>query len=723
MRGAIAIGTVLRRRACLASIAGCLASIAGCLACAPPALALNDNAVLLGAAPAIQELNLILPLRARDGALAAFAAQVSTPGSPEYGRYESIPALGQRFGAPPTERQKVIDFLRAQGATHVRVDGAGMLAYATMSVPSAERVFAVPLGLFQGTNGARFVAPSRATAIPHALRGAVEGVVGLDTRPVAKPQSTVSPGGTVRSLFGAAPPPSSEMALSGTHQGCSGALHSQGFTPNQYLTAYGYGPLRSRGLEGQGQKLALVEIDGLKDSDLRAFASCFGLNRPAWTRYTVGGLKHPLAPGAEATLDFEVADAVAPNLKKIEVFETSNSDQGILAAISAPLFTPGAKPAVISNSIGLCEPAYRELNDVSAVHAEDRELALMASAGISFVSAAGDNGSADCSQGSVPNSHKLAVDYPASSPWATAVGGTNLKLNSSNQILSQPVWNDSVKFAHTGGGGGFSKLHTRPSYQDGVVARDQRALPDVSMLADVAPGFAIYCTDHTVDCPTAGWNQIGGTSAAAPLMAAGIALVDEDLDRSSRELVGFANPLLYQLGTSSQAASVFSDVTQVSNDVGTTFGNRQPLGCCTAQAGFDEASGWGSVNLAGFDAAAQSLLPQVPKVSLSVPRHQHPVAARQVVATVSCSRACRVGALLEVAIDKGHAFQVESQTFRLAAGQSQRVMLRFSHGPESSLKSALSKHRQIFAELFAQAANAQGSATVLTAGKQVFIRS
>ena len=717
MRGAIGIWGVCRQAGCTAVL------FALCLILAAPAVALDSQPALIGAAPVTQQLHIILPLRAHDAALAKFAAAVSTPGSPQYGRYESIPALGQRFGASFGARQKVIRYLEAHGATHVRVDASGLLAYATLSVPDAERLFAVPLGLFQATDGSRFVGPSTPLAIPHALLGAVEGVVGLDTQAVAKPDGTVAPARTVGSLFGPSPPPSSEMSFSGTASGCSGAVNSGGFTPNQYLTAYGYQPLRSRGLEGQGEKLALVEIDGLKDSDLRRFAACFGLNRPSWTRYTVGGLKHPLAPGAEATLDFEVADSVAPDLSKVEVFETSNSDQGILAAISAPLFTPGAKPAVISNSIGLCEPAYRQIHDVGAVHAEDRELELMASAGISFISAAGDNGSADCSTGTVRYSHRLAVDYPASSPWATAVGGTNLELNSSNQIVSQLVWNDSNKFAHTGGGGGYSILHRRPSYQNAVVARGQRALPDVAMLADVAPGYTIYCTANTSGCRTPGWNRIGGTSASAPLLAAGIALVDQDLNRNSRQLVGFANPLLYDLGNSAQGASVFSDVTQYSNDVGATFGDRQPLGCCTARTGFDEASGWGSLNLAGFDAAAQSILPEVPKVSLSVFRHQQPVHAHEVVATVTCSQACTVGALLEVAIQNGRAFQVSSHTFSLGPGQSQEVTLRFSQSQESALKTALAKHLQIFAELFGFAGNAQGSATVLTAGKQIFIRS
>jgi subtilase family serine protease len=717
VRGAIGIGSVLRRAG------GAALVTAASLILASPASALDSQPRLLGAAPAVQQLQLILPLRAHDAALARFATAVSTPGSPDYGHYESIPALGRRFGAAAAERQNVAAYLRAYGATQVRVDATGMLAYATMSVPAAERLFAVPLRLFEGTNRSQFVAPSAAASIPTALKGQVEGVVGLDTQQVATTAPTATAAAdTIHMPLGTSPP-SSEMPLSGTPSGCSGGLHSGGFTPNQYLTAYGYEPLRARGLEGQGQKLALIEIDGLKDSDLRKFASCFGLSRPAWTRYMVGGLKHPLAPGGEATLDFEVADAVAPGLKKIEVFETANSDQGILAAISAPLFTPGAKPAVISNSIGLCEPAYREARDTSAIKAEDRELQLMAAAGISFVSAAGDNGSADCSVGSVSHPHRLSVDYPASSPWDTAVGGTNLKLASTNQIASQIVWNDAAKYPHTGGGGGYSMFHTRPSYQNAVVARNQRAVPDVSMLADVAPGYAIYCTARSIQCQSTGWNQIGGTSASAPLLAAGLVLVDQDLARSSRELVGFANPLLYRLGSSSQAASVFSDVTQYSNDVGTTFGDRTPLGCCAARVGFDEASGWGSVNLAGFDAAAQSLLPQVPKVTLSVPRNQRPVQAREVVGTVSCSRTCDIGALLEVAVEKGRTFQVTGHTFSLAAGQTQKVTLRFSHQQELSLKKALATKRQIFAEAFAYALNAQGNATVLTAGKQVPIKS
>jgi kumamolisin len=618
-------------------------------------------------------------------------------------------------------RRSVVSYLRSHGATHVRVDPAGMLAYATLAVPVAERLFATPLARFQAAGGARFIAPFRGVAIPRPLQGLVEGVVGLDTHPVVNVTGPVRAQDGAGSVFSAAAPPSSEMPFSGTPSGCARAANSGGFTPNQYLTAYGYDPLRSRGLRGQGEKLALVEIDGLRDSDLRVFANCFGLDRPAWTGYAVGGLRHLLPPGPEATLDFEVADAVAPDLRRVEVFETSNSDQGILAAVSAPLFTPGAKPAVISNSIGLCEPAYKRSGDVGAVHAEDRALQLMAAAGISFVAAAGDNGAADCGPGQAPHPHRLAVDYPGSSPWATAVGGTNLDLTSSNQIQSQLVWNDSTAQPGTGGGGGFSTLHHRPSYQNALVARNQRAVPDVAMLADIAPGYAIYCSASSCG-PGDPWLQIGGTSAAAPLLASGIILVDQDLDRASRELVGFANPLLYALGESAQASSVFSDVTAYSNDDGATFGDRQPLGCCSATPGFDEASGWGSVNLSNFDAAAQSVLPKVPRVSLSIPPHQRALRAHRATAVIECSSACVVGAFLEVAIQNAQTFEVDVPAFSLAAGHHRRVSFRFNHSQERQLRRALARHRRIFAEAFALAHAGHGNGTVLTAGRQVPIR-
>ena len=120
------------------------------------------------------------------------------------------------------------------------------------------------------------------------------------------------------------------------------------------------------------------------------------------------------------------------------------------------------------------------------------------------------------------------MNFPSSSPWVTSVGGTNFDLNPQNQILRQAVWNDAATIPGSAAGGGFSELFTRPSWQDGVVSSPWRADPDVAMLADVSPGYAVYCTAQQ-DCEGHGWLNFGGTSAATPLLAGGFAMIDEML--------------------------------------------------------------------------------------------------------------------------------------------------------------------------------------------------
>ena len=87
------------------------------------------------------------------------------------------------------------------------------------------------------------------------------------------------------------------LQRTGTAAGCTPAVSQSGFTPNQYLTAYNYAPLQASGLEGQGERVALIEIDGFRYRDLRSFAKCFGLATPAINGYGVG-LKGRSPPAA-----------------------------------------------------------------------------------------------------------------------------------------------------------------------------------------------------------------------------------------------------------------------------------------------------------------------------------------------------------------------------------------------------------------------------------------
>ncbi|MGZ4326203.1 MAG: S53 family peptidase [Solirubrobacteraceae bacterium] len=681
---------------------------------APAALAAGPvaQATRVGPVPRQQQLQLVLPLNADLAGLESFAQSVNTPGSPRYGQYESIATLARRFGASPAASSRVMAYMRAAGATDVKLDATGLFVDATMSAPRAARVFSTPLAVFHASRLGRFVAPTRTARVPAALRGLVTTVVGLDTRSLTGSSYThASKGVRAKAKAGvradvkahaAAAQPSSAAPLTGTPSGCGPALAVQGFTPAQYETAYGFAPLFGSGLHGEGERVALIEISGFRPADISSFASCFGLSVPRVNGFGVG-VKHPLAPGGEATLDLEVLAAAAPDLKGVDVYETRPTPATTLRALTAPLQNRGFKPQVISASLGLCEPDVLLAIGLRALRSVEGSLAMAAGSGISFLASSGDQGSADCVDLTGAPVDRLAVNYPSSSPWVTAVGGTNFALTPANTIAAQIVWNDTSLQPGAAGGGGTSQLFKRPSYQKGTVNRNRRFLPDVSMLADIAPGYTTFCS-ATPECVnsenTNPWEAIGGTSAATPLLAGGLALVDESQRLNGRHGVGFVNPLLYEIGRNrTLRGQVFSDVQEFSNDIGPYItSSHRSLGCCKAGPGFDRASGWGSVNLSGL--AAVSTLLIHPRLGLSLPRHQHPAKLGAVFATLSCSAACRVGAFAEIRIGHGKPFKVYSGIATLLGAGKTTVLIGFGREHLRKMRSGLRHHQGICIKVF-----------------------
>ena len=507
----------------------------------PPALAAarQAHATKIGAAPAGEQLALVLPLKGDLAGLQRLARAITDRSSPQYGQYESVSRLAERFGAPAGERTRVLRFLRANGATGVKIDATGLFADATMTVGVAQRVFGTRLNRFRTASAAQYVSPSAQARVPAAVAGAVTGVVGLDTKPLAD--------GSAPALRKNAHTSSANPIRSGTPAGCAPALASGGFTPNQYLTAYGFQPLRAAGLLGQNERVALIEIDGFHASDVRTFASCFGLTVPRINTFGVG-IKKALKPGPESTLDLEVLDAVAPRLKAIDVYESGSTSTDVVHSLAAPLQNPGSKPQVISASLSVCEPALFVSLSAPGIEAAEGSLELAAASGISILSASGDSGSSACIGPDGPIAAP-DINYPASSWWVTAVGGTNAVLNPGNQLVSQVTWNDAPN-ALGAGGGGLSQIFRRPSYQKSFVPQNVRGVPDVSMLADVAPGYAIFCT-VSPDCVDSKhpnpWLPVGGTSAGTPLLAGGLAILDQDLRTHGLQDLGLANPLLYKV--------------------------------------------------------------------------------------------------------------------------------------------------------------------------------
>jgi len=592
-------------------------------------------------AAANHQLQLVLGIRSDSAALERFVAAVSTPGSPNFRKFLEPSQLEARFGAPAEERAAVINYLRANGVA-ARDGFGGFWVEADPTVAQASRLFSTHFASFETRRGQRYVAASSRVSVPGPLRRQnVDVIVGLNEKPTARSSDPVAKSDVAlgsKTLSPLLPTPGrrfnaifrkerlSTRANLGTARGCDQASRASAGTPisaktfippylpNQYLDAYGYTQLHTQGFRGEGQSVAVVEIDGFARKELEAAGACFGYTPPPTSLSVVDGGK-PLAVGGETTLDLQMLAAASPGLKKIQVYEGPSTGSGYIKLFSAPLALPaGERASVISSSIGGCEP----VETVGSRRLISKALQSAAALGVSYVDAAGDNGSSDCGNGGAPVP-VLAIDFPAASPYITAVGGTNITLNAANRMTEEVTWREPPLYsAQSGTGGGYSWVYSRPSWQAGAgvkTARNARIVPDVAMLADPIPGFSIY---------RGGWISVGGTSASAPLMASGIAIANQRAASAGKPPVGFLNPSIYKLAAGPSSATLFNDVKVGTNDLGEwlhggsfsfhplwsrTFRHvsGRPLGCCSATKRFDAATGWGSPKMPAFTEALVEL--------------------------------------------------------------------------------------------------------------------
>src|SRR5437868_12257089 len=171
-----------------------------------------------------------------------------------------------------------------------------------------------------------------------------------------------------------------------------------------------------------------------------------------------------------------------------------------------------------------------------------------ASQGQSFYAASGDNGAYDCGDS------RLTVDSPASDPYITGTGGTNLALNADGSYKSESAWSNPNTSPATGSGGGVSNYFARPSWQTGPgvansYSNGKRQVPDVALDADPQTGYSVYVTYNR----STGWNVVGGTSAAAPAWAAFTGVYNQYAAAYGKPNLGYANSTLYSAGSVAQA--------------------------------------------------------------------------------------------------------------------------------------------------------------------------
>ena len=498
------------------------------------------GAVAVGKTAPDQRLEVTVLLRRRDEQGLKARAAAPTPGG-----HMDHAAFVAAYGADPADIEKVAAFAASHGLTVVQSDRGRRTVILSGTAEQFEAAFDVELQDFEYDAGS-YRGRTGAVHIPEELSGVVEAVMGLDNRPAAKPH--------FRLRSGLAP-------------------HTPGgpksFTPPQLAKLYGF-PAGT----GKGQCIALIELGGgYRPADLKAYFSGLGVGQP---KVTAVGVDHaankptgdPNGPDGEVVLDIEVAGAVAPKAH-IAVYFAPNTDAGFLNAITTAMHDTTNKPSVISISWGGPESSWT----AQSLAAFDSAFQAAAALGITVLVASGDDGSSDG-----VNDGKDHVDFPASSPHATACGGT--RLTASGQTFTEQVWNDGASGG--AGGGGVSVAFEAPSWQSGLKSTRKggqvsplakRGVPDVAGDADPQSGYEIR-----VDGQTA---VIGGTSAVAPLWAGLIAIVNG----ASGKRAGLINPALYG------APTALRDVTAGDN------------GDFEAVAGWDACTGLGSPNGSAVAAA------------------------------------------------------------------------------------------------------------------------
>jgi kumamolisin len=355
------------------------------------------------------------------------------------------------------------------------------------------------------------------------------------------------------------------------------APHS--FDPPKVASLYDF----PTNFDGSGQCIGILEFGGgYDDGNLNKYFNKLGINPLHITSVSIDGATNipNIDPGSdgEVQLDIEVAGAIAHGAKLV-VYFAPNSDQGFVDAITSAIHDSTNNPSVISISWGGDESTWSDQTANSVNQAfEDA-----ASLGITFCVATGDHGSSDywplnqnqlmqCENNPTmdcakPPDGQEHVDFPASSPYVLACGGTSL-IASNGTINKEVVWNNNNGWAT---GGGISVKYALPDYQKSFVTNKHgRGVPDISGNADGQTGYNVSIDGDPL--------SIGGTSAVAPLWAALVAILNQGLNTH----IGFINPLLY-----TKASNAFHDITSGNND---TVGR----GNYTAGTGWDACTGLGS---------------------------------------------------------------------------------------------------------------------------------
>jgi len=542
----------------------------------------------LGLAPAsdVKELTLVLQLPDRAG-LESFVASTVDPTSPNYQKFLTPQQFGARFGQPAAVIARITGYLNSQGIAVTEVFNNNLVLTAQASNAQLSAVFGTSIHNFANSTS-NYQAPVSKALVPAALQDVVASVHGLSDKPIYRPHTRVRPDSLtpVDALAAAADPAAAPVAGSpGTYSVADLAVRNN------------IKPLYSQGITGAGTTLGIMTFAKFKTADVAAYWAWAGLtgNAASASRITTVnvGTGQTNSGADETTLDVEQSGGVAYGAN-VRVYVAPNTDAGALA-----LYTRAINDNLcdtLSISWGSSELYYDSSTDLPPY---DTLFLQAAAQGTPITASSGDEASYDINYPDptafpYPNyTTLLSVDFPASSPYVFAAGGTTLpvtlKLSKGTVIVPQErpwAWDYLRSYVVTnsgqaayyandfpvGGGGGVSVQYGRPAYQNGLAGVQSSApgqhmfcvtsptgtgantctpgtdvidlpagfagrnLPDVSLNADPETGYALYYNSRW----TTGY---GGTSFVAPQLNGIFALLTQKLGHR----VGWPHPQFYSL--------------------------------------------------------------------------------------------------------------------------------------------------------------------------------
>ena len=521
----------------------------------------QPGATRIGPVPADETIRFSVVVRPRNGApdMAEVARNAAVTG-----KFLSREELAAAVAPDPADVQAVEEYAHRSDLTVEGDDPVTRRVKLAGSAAAVKQAFGVSLDRYEH-HGRTFRGRTGPVLVPENLAGIIVGVLGTDDRPMARPHVT-------------------PQFVSGD---------SVPMTAVQLAAHYNY----PAGLDGTGQCIGIIEFGGgYFAQDISTYFTQLAISTPAITDVPVDGGSNSPAPGtgvtndtpsletAEVELDIEVAGSAAPGASLAVYFVGTSGTNSWSDAITAALNDAANNPSVVSVSWGLAEDAAppQFLTQV------DQALAAAAAAGLTVLIASGDQGSTGSWGQQGPPDALAHVNFPASSPNATGVGGTVLQPDGNGGVAAEVVWNNGA--AGGASGGGVSAFFTPvPSFQSAAginpvsanpPGNPGRGAPDVSADAD---NYQVYIRGQN--------TPLNGTSAGTPLWADLIACVNQGIGGRA----GLLQPMLYgPLLT----AGALNDITTGDN------------GAYAAGPGWDACTGLGTPNgaaiLAGYQAARQA---------------------------------------------------------------------------------------------------------------------